>query len=131
MVFWNEVLRSLVTGAIKALTEEDILKHAHAFLRRKEAFLLDTREFLSRLLPLFGLGVAIHHDYAAELIGDQAAEVLRSLASLDVLAVVEQDWESEAFAHTSALVVAPRLHPTKARLLAHVYGRYYVQKIGL
>lgn len=125
MAFWNEVLRSLVAGSIKPVTEEDILKRAHAFLRRKEGFLLDSREPLSRLLPLFGLGVAIHADYASELIGQGAGPVLRSLADQGVLAVVEQDWESEEFAHTSALVVAARLHPTKARLLAHLYSKYY------
>ncbi|MCL5801194.1 MAG: hypothetical protein M1283_01445 [Gammaproteobacteria bacterium] len=125
MAFWNEVLRSLAAGSIKPVTEEDILKRAHAFLRRKESFLLDFRETLSLLLPLFGLGVAIHADYASELIGRGASEVLRTLAAQGVLAVVEQDWESEKHAHTSALVVAPRLHPTKAKLLARLYTRYY------
>lgn len=125
MAFWNEVLRSLVPGSSETLTEEDILKRAHGFFRKRESHLLDSHEPISRLLPLFCLGVAVQVDYAWELLGEQAQQAVTSLVQQGLVSIVEQDWESKEFAHTSTLVVAPRVHPTKARLLAHLYRKYY------
>lgn len=125
MAFWNEVLRSLVGGSSESLSEDDILKRAHAFLQRKESHLLDSREAISRLLPLFCLGVAVQSDYAAELLGQGAQQALSTLASEGLVSIIAQDWESEDLASTSTLVVTPRIHPTKARLLALIYRKYY------
>lgn len=125
MAFWNEVLRSILAGSSASLSEEDIFKRAHAFLQRKETHLINSREAISRLLPLFCLGVAVQSDYAAELLGEGAEPALRTLASEGLVSIVAQDWESEEYVAASTLVVAPRLHPTKARVLATVYRKYY------
>ncbi|MBN2251091.1 MAG: hypothetical protein JW724_03335 [Candidatus Altiarchaeota archaeon] len=129
MAFWNEVLRSIVAGLSESISENDILKHAHAFLQRKESYFLDSREAISRLLPLFCFGVAVQLEYAAELLGDGAQDALSILSSEGLVSIVAQDWVSQDFASTSTLVVAPRLHPTKARLVALIYQKYYMPAV--
>lgn len=125
MAFWNEVLRSLAEDASRNLTDDQILRRAHAFFHRKERHILDAREPLARLLPFLSRGVAVNREYARELLGDEADSVLAALETHGVTRIVEYDWESEDFSPTSCLVVAPALHPTKARLLAHVFRQYY------
>ncbi len=125
MAFWNEVLRSLLEGPSQSLTEEQILMRAHSFFRRKEQHLLASREPLACLLPFFSRGIAVRREYACEIIGERAEEVLRQLEERGFIQVVEQDWETNQYEDTSALVVASRLHPTKAKLLIHVFSKYY------
>jgi len=127
MAFWNEILRSLLEDESLILTEERILARAHSFLRKREPELFTSREALSRLLPLFSQGIRVHVDYVQELLGYNADSLVGELEQQGIIRILEQDWskEPDQYGYTSVLVVAPRLHVTKAKLLARILGRYY------
>lgn len=125
MALWNEIMRSLSESTSRSLTEDQIIMRAHSFFRRKEPSLIAMRDPLAFLIPLFSQGIAIHHDYACELLGAQAGPILLKLEQQGIIRIVEQDWEWDQYGDNSAIFVTSCLHPTKAKILVSIFQKYY------
>lgn len=127
MAFWdfffNSTREHMKLAREVKIKERKFYEVAYRFLEKNERDLIQNKDVLAKLLPIFMNEIPIRTIYVRENLQIDDAKI-EELKEKGVVSIKDQNWDNKNWENAFAEFVVSKIHPTKARILLTILEKH-------